>query len=307
MNRREFIQLGTFAAATSVLGTKTALARPEKDERLSVFFSDVHAGADSRQLKSFARTVDAILALDPLPARAVCFGDLANCYGLKADYAATRPQLERLTAAGIELAITMGNHDHRANFLSVWPEYRTRTLVPGRMVCEMSLGTCDLILLDSLWEDHTDETKMTKVDGELDGAQWAWLKAELPKRTRPFLLGAHHPVYKIAKGDKNAIGDLMLALPNCLGWINGHDHTWKKGLVTPSAQPWNEGVFRRGLCLPSTGSWGDIGFATMRTEPGRACAEVVLLDHFYPNPESHNWLDEEVLREKNHDRCTFRW
>ena len=66
-------------------------------------------------------------------------------------------------------------------------------------------------------------------------------------------------------------------------------------------------VFKRWLCFPSTGSWGDIGFVAMRTEPGRARAELVLLEHFYPNPNQRSWLDEEIVAEKGCCACTFRW
>jgi len=145
------------------------------------------------------RTFLGLGSLATASARVVCLGDLAWCYGHRADYVDTRPLLDRLAEAGIELTLGMGNHDRRENFLSVWPEYRRRTLVRDRS------------------------------------------------------------------------------------------------------------VFKRWLCFPSTGSWGDIGFVAMRTEPGRARAELVLLEHFYPNPNQRSWLDEEIVAVKRCCACTFRW
>jgi len=307
MDRRDFLKLGSMAAVSAAAGCKSALGWPSTDENLSVFVSDVHAKPGEHTLRRFERVVDRVLEMNPRPARVVCFGDLAWCYGGRADYASTRPLLGRLASAGIELTLGMGNHDRRENFLSVWPEYRRRLLVPGRIVSETSLGACDLILLDTLWEDHADESRMTKVSGELCGAHLDWLKAEVPKRTRPFFLGAHHPVREIENGDWKSLNDFVLGLPNCLGWIHGHDHVWKDGLLTRSDRSWDVSVFKRWLCLPSTGSWGDIGFVTMRTESGMARAELVLFEHYYPTPEKTTWLDAEILREKQGAFCTFRW
>ena len=175
MNRRAFI--GGACLAVAAAGCRSVFGSRTHDENLTVFISDVHAKPDTYQLGRFERVIDEILAMDPLPRRVVCLGDLAWCYGCRADYEATRPLLERLAAAGVELTLGMGNHDHRANFLAVWPEYRRRLLVADRIVSETSLGTCDLILLDTLWEDHLDETKMTKVNGELSLGQLDWLKS----------------------------------------------------------------------------------------------------------------------------------
>ena len=307
MNRREFLKLGSLAAVSAAAGCRSVGCRRSYDDNLTVFISDVHAKPDTYQLGRFERVIDEILAMDPLPRRVVCLGDLAWCYGCRADYEATRPLFDRLTAAGIELTLGMGNHDHRANFLAVWPEYRRRLLVADRIVSETSLGTCDLILLDTLWEDHLDETRMTKVNGELSPGQLDWLKAELPKRTRPFFLAAHHPVKEIENGDWKALNDLIVSTPNCIGWLHGHDHVWKNGLLTPCDSKWGDNAFKRWLCFPSTGHWGDIGYVAMRTGEGLVRADLVMLDRYYPNPDRRMWIDAELLREKQGLFCTFRW
>lgn len=307
MNRREFLKLGSLAAVSAAAGCKSVFGGRTQDENLTVFVSDVHIKPDTYQIERFERIVEKILAMDPLPKRVVCLGDLAWLYGRRADYETSRPLLERLTAVGIELTFGMGNHDRRENFLAVWPEYRKRLLMPDRIVSETSLGTCDLIVLDTLWVDHADETRMTKVNGEFLSDQLAWLKAETAKRTRPFFLAAHHPVNEIENGDWQALNDFIVATPNCLGWLHGHDHKWKNGLLRPTKRNWGDNVFKRWLCMPSTGHWGDIGYVTMRTGAGFARAELTILDRYFPNPEKRTWIDEEIQREKTGAFCTFRW
>lgn len=299
--------LGSMATVSAAAGCRSVRGLRTYDENLTVFISDIHVKPGTYQIGRFERIIDRILRMDPLPRRVVCLGDVAWMYGCRVDYETSRHLFERLAAAGMELTLGMGNHDHRSNFLAVWPEYRKRLLVADRIVSETSLGTCDLILLDTLWEDHLDETRMTKVNGELSPNQLDWLKAELPKRTRPFFLGAHHPVKEIENGDWKALNDLVVSTPNCIGWLHGHDHAWKNGLLTPCDRKWGDNAFKRWLCLPSTGHWGDIGYVTMRTGEGIARAELLILDRYYPNPDRRTWIDDEIVREKQGQSCTFRW
>jgi len=309
MNRRDFLTGGFFAAAmTATNGCAIFKGGAGTDTAKTVFISDVHVRPEGFQLERFVRVVDAILAMRPLPKNVVCFGDVAWVYGKREDYETSAKVFRRLTDAGIGLTLGMGNHDRRGNFLAVWPEYAARTLVPGRIVTRTDLGSCDLLMLDTLWEDHADETKMCKVNGQMSAEQWAWLKAELPNLKRPTLLGAHHPVNEIEDGVKWAeLKDLLMASPNAIGWIHGHDHAWKRGLLRCSTAAWGDNGFKRWLCLPSTGHWGDIGYVTATTAPGMLRAEMTELDHYYPNPSKRTWIDDEYVRENNGASMTFRW
>lgn len=277
------------------------------DENFSVFVSDIHVKPDSYQTPCFEKAVEKILALNPRPKRVVCFGDVAWVLGQRCDYETSRPLWNRLLDAGIEITLGMGNHDHRSNFWALWPEYEERTLVPGRVVTKTDLGSCDLLLLDSFWEDHTDETRMTMVDGQLNGEQWEWLKAELPKWPRPVIVGAHHAIINISDGDKTAINDLIMSSPNVVGYIHGHDHVWKNGVLRPSVHTWSDNTFKRWLCLPSTGHWGDIGFVKFYTGPNFARAELVEYDHYFPSPDKRCTLDDDVIEENQGRFMTFRW
>ena len=277
------------------------------DPNLSVFVSDLHIKPGSYQKERFDVVVDRILAMSPCPANVVVFGDIAWIYGKREDYETSRPQLRRLIDAGIRLTLGMGNHDHRANFLAYWPECAKTSPVPDRVVSVVDLGACDLILLDTLYENTLDETVMTTVPGQMTGAQWKWLKGVLPGWRRPVFLGAHHDPNDLADGDRAAFNDLVMSSPAVVGYIHGHDHFWRRRTLRYSV-PSREPAFRkRLLTLPSTGHWGDIGYVVFRTAPGRAEAELVELDHYFTAPTVRSAMDEDIARENNGQRCVFRF
>lgn len=166
------------------------------DEDLTVFLSDLHVSGTLAKFdytrRRLEKTVDEILAMRPLPKRVVCFGDVAVSFGRPEDYRASRPILKRLAHAGIELTLTLGNHDRRAAFLEAWPEYRTRTRVPGRVTSVVSLGNADLVLLDTLkGSDDRPYDDIGPVDGTIDPAQLAWLEKFAAEAQRPFFVGSH--------------------------------------------------------------------------------------------------------------------
>ena len=314
MNRREFLRSIVCAGGAAAFGGCRMFSFGGR-ENLTVFISDTHVGTESAyQLGYLRRTVDAILGMHPRPKRVVCFGDIAYLRGPVEDYRLSRPEFERLPAAGIDLVFAMGNHDRRANFLEVWPEYRGRTLVKDRFVNIVDLGDADLLLLDTLHEldersTEEDENRGWITPGQLKGEQLEWLKTEMPRRKRPFFLGAHHAVNEITDGDWKAVNDLVMATPLCVGWIHGHDHEWFTRRIKKSDQSW-WGVFptKRMLGLPSTGHWGDLGFVRFTTDTASARAELEITDHFFPRVVNRQSpLDDDLVAEKRGAFMTFRW
>ena len=100
------------------------------DASLVALISDLHINglkaefpAHCYEEECLRKTVAAILALDPLPANVVCFGDIAYHWGQPEDYPLVASILKPLEDAGIKLTLGMGNHDRRDNFLAQWPEY----------------------------------------------------------------------------------------------------------------------------------------------------------------------------------------
>ncbi len=305
IKRRDFLALG---AMTALSGCKMFTgSKGDYDDRLSVFLSDIHVKPGLYTADMLAKTVAEILRMNPLPRRVIAFGDIAHLFGRDEDYATVEPILRPLTDAGIELTLGLGNHDRRGHFLDHWPEYSKRTLVHGRIVTETSLGDCDLVMLDTLCENHQDETKMCQVSGQLTSDQWDWLRAEMPRRKRPFLLAAHHPVNEITDGDSAAIKDLLMETPNCAGWIHGHDHAYKLGLLSASKRKWDDNTFKRWLCLPSTGYWGDIGYVKFSTSPDSGRADLVMKDRYFPDNSTKTAIDADIVREKQNAFMTFRW
>ena len=314
MTRRAFF-IGAAAATATPVVAKAMMAGNCVDENLSVFISDIHVsgvgvkGQPTYQNPLFEKAVDEILEMRPRPKRVICFGDIALWRGRHEDYEASLPGFKRLTDAGIELFLTMGNHDKREVFLKYHPQYAKASPVPGRIVSVVDLGTCDLLLLDSLQEGTGGEGTDNPVPGAIDKAQWDWLKDEAKRRTRPFLCGAHHAPQELTQtvdGKKTSVLSILRDAPMFRGWVHGHDHTWSKDFYMKG---WGARTLFRKAVLPSTGWWGDIGYAVMRTFADRAELSLMENDFFFPNPlkesEGRPRLWDEILAENRGARCTF--
>ena len=283
ISRRGFI-FGTAAAATGIAAGCRTAGTDGFDESLSVIVSDLHIGGSNPNitytLPAFERVVDEILAMDPLPRHVICLGDVALSFGLDVDYRVSKPVLRRLVDAGIDLRMTMGNHDRRSAFLKCWPEYAKSSPVPGRIVSVIPLRDADFVLLDALkGTDDRAQDDYGPVDGTLDDAQLAWLEDWMSKATRPFFVGTHQGVDLYLKGDSFA--KRLWKHKLAAGWIYGHDHEW---LPNYRIAKWGTTDVIPVLAVPSTGLWGDIGYVTLRTSPNGAVAELRQLDFYFPRP-----------------------
>lgn len=311
LSRRQFISLGTGAMCATMCAQ--GVGTPSVDPNLSVFLSDLHVsgrnvkGQPTYQNPLFAKVVDQILAMNPRPKNALVFGDVALWNGLSADYAESAPHLRRLEAAGITLTVTTGNHDHRAPFLRAFPRQAKISPVAGRTVSVIDLGTADFVLLDSLDENPNGEGSGNPVPGTLDEKQGEWLLEFASAAKRPFLIGAHHPPGELSVRQKPLLSHFEKN-PYFVGYVHGHDHRWCRAW---KAFSWGCPRVVPSVCLPSTGWWGNIGFATFRTEADRATLAFVQNDFFFPKPlppgaaRPRQW--EEILRENAHESCTFAY
>jgi len=307
VSRRAFLR-GVAGVAIAGAGGCAGLpfaAKLRKDETLVALLSDCHVGnwrSPKYQGEKFAECVARVLALDPLPAKMIIPGDLAFLWGRKEDYALARQLLQPVVDAGIEVTIGMGNHDRRENFLEYWPEYAARSPVPGRLVSRIRGTHFDYIMLDSLDQPKATDTWITP--GVLDGPQREWLRAECAAAKRPLLVLAHHPNKELKLGE-----DIMGKKDSptkCCGFIHGHDHFW---YVTRSLKSWGEARIGLTAALPSTGHWGDIGYALLRERPDRAELSLVQYDYFTPGPPAPgaapraDW--QARVRDHKDARCTF--
>ena len=321
MTRRDFLR-GAGAAAAFGAATQARLFAAKArdfDEHLAVLLSDLHVnGLDSldgagikpgmrRWLKA---NVAEILRMDPLPRHVFVLGDIAHLHGRLADYQYSYTDLKLLVYAGINLVLTMGNHDHRKAFLEVWPEYAGRSPVPGSIHTVTHCADYDVVMLDSLNEKDAPNA-WNPVNGALSPVAQEWILAELPKWPRPFFICAHHPIWQLKFGDgKKTMERMIDTFPNCRGYINGHDHLWKTNIANwrnPATVPW--------LTLPSNGFWGDIGYVTLRTREwrGRKCVYARLVQKDFvlnggnpnPDPSYRPIMWESRMEDLKDAQCTF--
>ena len=187
LTRRGFLVGGCATVAASAVAD-AARTVGMHEPNLAVFLSDIHCNGKyagrwvQHQHPILKRYVAEILAMRPLPANVVVFGDFSASCGWKEDFALAREILQPLMDAGITLTCGMGNHDKRRNFLTVFPEYADRLLVKDRIVSKIEFPRCDFIMLDSLREKEGDGGNF--VDGKVDGEQLAWLRAEIAAGAR---------------------------------------------------------------------------------------------------------------------------
>ncbi|MGN0853210.1 MAG: metallophosphoesterase family protein [Kiritimatiellia bacterium] len=311
-SRRAFLSLGSLAAcAGALVGRAAAADAVAVDPNLSVFLSDIHVsgkdvkGQPTYQNPLFAKVVRQVLAMNPRPKNALVFGDIALWNGWSRDYAESAPLIRTLADAGIDVFLTAGNHDHREPLLRFHPRQKELTPVPGRLVSVVDLGTADFVLLDTLRENPEGEGTGNAVNGALDEAQADWLLDFAKAARRPFFCGAHHPSRElVVRGAK--LLQLLEDNPNFAGYVHGHNHRWSK--------EWHHYGFSkahivRSACLPSTGWWGNIGFATFRTQADRATLAFVQNDFFFPRPLAPErkrpaaW--DQIMREAEGDVCAF--
>jgi len=312
IGRRDFFK-GAVATAAAFPFAAPAMMTEGVDRNLSAFLSDIHVsglnvkGQPTYQNPLFEKVVDQVLAMRPRPARVVIFGDVALWVGRRADYEASLPGLKRLTDAGIELYLTTGNHDHREMMFAAHPRQKELTPVPGRLVSVVDLGMADLFLMDTLKENPKGEGFGNAVDGALDAAQADWLVKAAAAAKRPYFIGAHHPPSEIKIGKKD-IRAFFEDDPHFAGYVHGHNHRWYSDWFHKG---YTKRHVVRSVCLPSTGWWGSIGFATMRTFADRAELKLVANDFFFPKPleagekRPREW--DEILKEQSGTSFTFTW
>lgn len=197
-----------------------------------VVMSDLHVmphGELSVTLDTGARleqAVDAVIARYGDADFCVLAGDLADL-GQPAAYERLKTILARLP---IPVHITLGNHDDRAAFLSVFGDaFLAET---GKVDKVIDIKGYRIILLDS--------SEPGRVDGVLTEAQIAWLRTRLAEAIdRPVIVILHHNANalhiesdNIAILEPHAFIDALKTHPDIRQVIAGHVHltstaTWR--------------------------------------------------------------------------------
>ena len=321
IGRRDFLGLGAAAAASVFMPVLKAdicadlrgdASSARFDDNLVAFLADIHAGADKKcsvARRKFKETVDEILAMRPLPRNVLVFGDIAYRCGLGEDYDFSRPLFRKLEDAGIAVTIGMGNHDRRSEYAKRWPEAAAKSLVPGRYVHLLETPYVDFLMLDSpQGVDDRPRDDYGPGDGSLSDDQQQFLVSFLSGRTKPVVLCAHHKSSDLSACGQ-AVSTLLAESPCIAGYIHGHNHRWRRDWTRDKKQKTPQRA-KRELCLPSTGMWGDIGYALCRLKPDRIVVEPVLKDFWLKQPvpaemRPPEW-DDLLFEARASGPCTIR-
>lgn len=226
-SRRQFIaQLGAAAAFS-----RSAASAGEVDENLIAILNDTHIGAQQSPKGSIQinlqNTISNLLAMPKRPAAVIINGDLALKDGRRGDYEQFAKLIAPLRDTGMQLHLTMGNHDDRAVFYDVLKSDKPESpVVESKHVGVVKLAVANLFLLDSL--------KATMVTQGLIGeAQMNWLTQLLDAHAdKPALLFAHHnprlggdPLhYPGGLEDSEVLWRELVKRPQVKAYIHGHIH-----------------------------------------------------------------------------------
>ena len=227
--RRRFLAV---LGAGAVVCSSRALAQDnDVDESLVYLLNDTHIGekhpADSPVPSHLRQVVEELLALARKPAVVIINGDLALKDGQLGDYRRFAELIRPLRQAGIELHLTMGNHDNREAFYEVLKDDRLADPpVSARHIAVIETEHANFFLLDSL-------TKTMVTPGTLGEEQRGWLAQTLDARPdKPAIIVAHHnprlggdPLhFPGGLTDSAELWKLLAARRQVKAYIHGHIH-----------------------------------------------------------------------------------
>jgi 3',5'-cyclic AMP phosphodiesterase CpdA len=236
LSRRRFLKGVLAGAATATLGPRFSFGAEADavDPNRLALLSDIHVKAEKTALgreinmwDHFQRVTDEMLAISPRPSAALVNGDVAFNDGQPGDYATVIEGLDRIRKGGIPVHLGLGNHDHRANFLTSLPiDDRRVNEVADKCVSKIKMPHVDWYILDSL-----DKTKATP--GVLGEAQIAWLAKSLDASAdRAAVVMVHHqpddrPIEKRSGlTDTVAVMDAIKPRKQVKALLFGHTHVW---------------------------------------------------------------------------------
>lgn len=242
LSRREFIKWTAAASASLVTFRPAHGAQRDVDPDLIAVLNDSHVSENTAMAPNgqnisgnLAHAVGYLLGLPRRPAAVFINGDLAHNRGLPGDYRQLATLIRPLTEAGIELHLTMGNHDDRAACFDVLSEHRTTSLpVASKHVAVVSTPRANFFLLDSLTETNV-------VIGELGAEQQTWLLRALDAHAdRPAILVVHHNPQFSPNGpeakfvwsglrDAATLFDAIAMRRHVKAYVHGHVHSWGLG------------------------------------------------------------------------------
>ena len=227
--RRQFL---TTVGATVIAGFSgvRADAAPVEDD-LVYLLNDTHIGEkhppESPVPTHLRLAVTELVERPSKPACVLINGDLALKDGQPGDYQHFGQLIAPLANAGIDLHLTLGNHDHRETFYEVLKDQRPDALpVESRHISVVQTRYANFFLLDSL-----QKTMVTQ--GTIGPEQRDWLATALDRHAdKPAIIVAHHnprlggdPLH-FPGGliDSEELWDLLASRQHVKAYIHGHIH-----------------------------------------------------------------------------------
>jgi 3',5'-cyclic AMP phosphodiesterase CpdA len=218
-----------------------AVGRPafaaESEETFFALLSDTHIASDPattargvNMTDNLTSTVAQLLALPQQPAAVLVNGDCAYLKGLPDDYANFAKLVQPVSAAGLPLYVTMGNHDARKPlFEAIKARRPDQPPVASKHVSVIASPQADWYLLDSLLQTDV-------VAGELGETQLKWLADVLDAGgDKPAIVMVHHnPQFEprpektawTGLKDSVALFELLESRTRVKAFIYGHTHDW---------------------------------------------------------------------------------
>lgn len=234
--RRDFLRRSGLGA----LALATASHAAEETGELWHLLSDTHIDADSSKTNrgnNMAKNLDTVVSsIVAGQEKEKSFGllingDLAFNDGQPGDYNTLVAHLKPLRDAGIDVHVTLGNHDHRENFLKGCPDLLSLRKSPldHHHTGIITSAVVNWVLLDSL--EVTDQTP-----GLLGDAQLGWLDRTLRNLpNKPTIIITHHDLQGPVEPGKNVTGlkdtdgliKVIESHSKVQAFIHGHTHRWE--------------------------------------------------------------------------------
>ncbi len=283
-NRRQFlftVGAGLVACATESFGN-------EVDGDLVYLLNDTHIAEthapDSPVSSHLRQVVEELVGLKQKPACVLINGDLALTDGQPGDYRHFATLIAPLREAGLDVHLTLGNHDNREVFYKVLSEERPESAaVESRHISVVETRFANFFLLDSLYE-----TMVTS--GTLGEAQRMWLAEALDARPdKVAIIMAHHnprlggdPVhFPGGLTDSAELWEILASRKQVKAYIHGHIHD--RNFFE------HEGIHI--LNMPATSYVADPKLSTTGWTEARLTAEGMTLTTKTNDPD-HPWNGE---------------
>ena len=244
INRRQFQAI---AASSTLAFSAAANAQPAPQPAPQIaFLSDTHIDADAntvargiKMAEHLEQVVGQVVDTLPSGSHVIVNGDCAYLKGLPGDYATFAKLVAPLNNAGLQLHVTMGNHDDRGPLYQALSDQQSNDVaVENKHVDVIRLGQTDVVLLDSLW-------KVNQVTGEIGAAQLQWLTEFLAADAqRAVVVVGHHNLQfsppaggKAYSGVKDtaAFTKLLQQHPRVKAYFYGHTHRWENRMLDGDA------------------------------------------------------------------------